>query len=113
MQAVEAATAIARATPHDLLVISGDTPQGGLPAEFEACAAWMRGLPPHIVCPGNHDTAYYNVWLRIVAPWARYRRWIGATEDVEHRAPGLFVRTLNTARGVQMRRNWSKGAVDL
>ncbi|HEX8570615.1 MAG TPA: metallophosphoesterase [Caulobacteraceae bacterium] len=113
MQAVEAATAFAHETEHDLLVISGDITQTGRPAEFEACAAWMTGLPPHIVCPGNHDTAYYNVWLRIVAPWARYRRWIGATEDVEHRGAGLSVRTLNTARGIQFRRNWSKGAADL
>jgi 3',5'-cyclic AMP phosphodiesterase CpdA len=114
MAAVEAATAFAHATPHDLLVISGDVTQSGLPREFEACAEWMRGLPDNrIACPGNHDTAYYNVWLRIVAPWNRYRRWIGPTEDVTHRAPGLSVRTLNTARGIQMRRNWSKGAADL
>ena len=113
MQAVEAATAFAHAAPHDLLVISGDVTQTGRPQEFEACAAWMRTLPPHVVCPGNHDTAYYNVFLRVVAPWARYRRWIGPTEEVEHRSPGLSVRTVNTARGVQMRRNWSKGAADL
>jgi 3',5'-cyclic AMP phosphodiesterase CpdA len=114
MQAVEAATAFAHATPHDLLVISGDITQSGRPCEFEDCAAWMRTLQgPHVVCPGNHDTAYYNVFLRIVAPWDRYRRWIGPTEEVEHRSPGLIVRTVNTARGIQMRRNWSKGAADL
>ena len=113
MKAVDAATAFAHATPHDLLVISGDVTQTGRPAEFEACAAWMATLPAHIVCPGNHDTAYYNVFLRIVAPWARYRRWIGPTEGVVHRSPGLSVRTVNTARGIQMRRNWSKGAADL
>ena len=113
MEAVEAATAYAHATPHDLLVVSGDITQSGLPREFEACAEWMRTLPPFICCPGNHDTAYYNVWLRIVAPWARYRKWIGPTEGVTHRSPGLSVRTVNTARGIQMRRNWSKGAADL
>jgi 3',5'-cyclic AMP phosphodiesterase CpdA len=66
-----------------------------------------------VVCAGNHDTTYYNVPLRILRPWGRYRHWIGAIEDVEHNAPGLSVRTLNTARGIQFRRNWSKGSADL
>jgi 3',5'-cyclic AMP phosphodiesterase CpdA len=113
-QALEAATAFAHDTPHDLIVLSGDITQSGLPAEFTACAAWIERLPkPVIVCPGNHDTTYYNVFMRIYRPWGRYRHWIGPTQDVEHQSPGLTVRTLNTARGIQLRRNWSKGIADL
>jgi 3',5'-cyclic AMP phosphodiesterase CpdA len=112
--AMEAATAFAHETPHDLLVVSGDVTQRGLPCEFEAFAAWLQTAPkPQIVCPGNHDTTYYNVAMRIIRPWGRYRHWIGPTQGVEHHSPGLAVRTLNTARGIQLRRNWSKGIAEL
>ena len=112
--AVEAATAYAHATPHDLVILSGDITQSGLPEEFTAVAAWIERLPkPVVVCPGNHDTTYYNVLMRIIRPWGRYEHWIGPTQDVAHQSPGLTVRTLNTARGIQMRRNWSKGLADL
>jgi 3',5'-cyclic AMP phosphodiesterase CpdA len=50
--AMEAATAFAHETPHDLLVVSGDVTQRGLPCEFEAFAAWLQTAPkPQIVCP--------------------------------------------------------------
>lgn len=114
VRAVEMATAYALEHPHDLTVISGDVTQTGVPAEFTAAAAWLQRLPgPLITCAGNHDTTYYNVPMRILKPWGRFRRWIGEIEGQEHRGPGLAVRTLNTARGVQLRRNWSKGQANL
>ncbi|MBW3616358.1 MAG: metallophosphoesterase [Proteobacteria bacterium] len=113
-RAVEAATAYAQENAHDLTVVSGDLTQTGVPAEFEAAAAWLKRLPgPVITCAGNHDTTYYNVAMRILKPWGRFKHWIGPVEGQEHRSPGLAVRTLNTARGIQMRRNWSKGRADL
>ena len=112
--AIEAATAYANENAHDLTVISGDLTQTGVPAEFEAAAAWLKRLPgPVITCAGNHDTTYYNVPMRIIRPWGRFKHWIGPIEGQEHRSPGLAVRTVNTARGIQMRRNWSKGRADL
>lgn len=113
-RAIEAATAYARENAHDLTVISGDLTQTGVDAEFEAAAAWLKQLPgPLTTCAGNHDTTYHNVPLRILNPWGRFRRWIGEVQGQEHRSPGLAVRTLNTARGIQMRRNWSKGRAEL
>jgi 3',5'-cyclic AMP phosphodiesterase CpdA len=113
-EAVEAATAFAHATPHDLMVVSGDVTQTGTPVQFQCARDWLARLPqPLICCAGNHDTAYYNVPIRIVNPWGRYRRWIGETQGVTFEKPGLWVRTINTARGFQLRRNWSKGSADL
>jgi len=113
-RAVEAATAYAQANAHDLTVVSGDLTQTGVQPEFEAAAAWLKRLPgPVITCAGNHDTAYYNVAMRVLNPWGRFQRWIGPVQGQEHRSPGLAVRTLNTARGVQVRRNWSKGRARL
>jgi hypothetical protein len=51
--------------------------------------------------------------MRILNPWGRFQRWIGPIQGQEHRSPGLAVRTVNTARGIQMRRNWSKGRAEL
>ncbi|MDP8915880.1 MAG: metallophosphoesterase [Pseudomonadota bacterium] len=113
-RAIEAATNYALENAHDLTVVSGDLTQTGVGREFEAAAAWLKRLPgPVITCAGNHDTAYYNVAMRILRPWGRFRHWIGEVQGVEHRSPGLAVRTLNTARGIQARRNWSKGRADL
>jgi 3',5'-cyclic AMP phosphodiesterase CpdA len=113
-RAIEAATAYARENAHDLTVISGDLTQTGVDTEFAAAADWLKRLPgPVISCAGNHDTTYYNVPMRILRPWGRFRRWIGEVQGVEHRSPGLAVRTVNTARGIQMRTNWSKGRADL
>jgi 3',5'-cyclic AMP phosphodiesterase CpdA len=112
--AIEAATRFAHETPHDLIVVSGDLTQTGVAREFEAAAAWLKQLPGAVItCAGNHDTTYYNVPMRLLKPWGRFNHWIGPVQGVEHRSPGLAVRTLNTARGIQMRRNWSKGRAEL
>ena len=114
VEAIEAATAFANATPHDLMVVSGDVTQTGTPAQFECAKRWLARLPkPMVCCAGNHDTAYYNVPLRILRPWGRYRHWIGEIQGITFEKPGLAAYTLNTARGIQFRRNWSKGAANL
>jgi Icc protein len=40
----------------DVLVVSGDVADHGLPAEYAAARAWLDRWPgPLAVCPGNHD----------------------------------------------------------
>jgi len=110
--ALEAATAYVRETPFDLLVITGDITQRGAEPEFQAAAAWLGALPgPKLATPGNHDTPWAGLGARVVAPWARYDRMISPLVEQHFSAPGLVVRGLNTARGWQLRLNWSKGAV--
>jgi 3',5'-cyclic AMP phosphodiesterase CpdA len=69
---------------------------------------------PVFVVPGNHDTPYWDLVARVAWPWKRYEALIGhPAVDHEFSAPGLEVRGVNTARGAQLRLNWSKGVIDL
>ena len=111
-EALAAATAFARATAHDLLVVTGDLTQGGHPNEFAAARAWLTGLTgPRLATPGNHDTPWLGLAERATAPFAAYAHAVGPPDDAAFDGGGLAVRTLNSARGWQIRLNWSKGEV--
>lgn len=113
-EAVEAAIRTVAAFDPTLTIVSGDLTLNGLPEEFEAAAHWLDQLPkPRLVTPGNHDTPYWNLPLRALTPFARYRRYIGPETSTAFDTPGLAARTLNSARGAQPRLNWSKGAIAL
>ena len=110
--AVEAAVERLRQETLDAVIVSGDLTQFGEKAEFALAAAWLERLPgPVLVVPGNHDAPYLAWFERFVAPFARYEAAIGGAEAQTHRAPGLAIYGLNTARGVQPRANWSKGQI--
>jgi 3',5'-cyclic AMP phosphodiesterase CpdA len=112
--AVEAALAAVAAFAPTLTVVTGDLTLNGLPREFRAARAWLERLPqPRLVTPGNHDTPYWNLLLRALTPFDRYRTYIGAPQMVRYEAPGLAARCINSARGAQPRLNWSKGAIAL
>ena len=114
LSAAEAAAAMTRALAPDLTVVTGDVTLGGLPREFEAGAAWLESLPrPWLCTPGNHDTPYWNLVLRALTPFARYRRWVGPPFGGSFRSPDLRVEMINTSRGAQPRPDWSKGAISL
>ncbi len=112
--ATAAALAFCLDARPDLVMITGDLTLNGLPREFAAASAWAEQLPkPWLSTPGNHDTPYWNLPLRALKPFARYRRFIGSPEGEAFDANGLSVRTITTARGAQPRLDWSKGAVNL
>ncbi len=112
--ATEAAIAAVAAFAPDLVAVTGDLTLNGLPREFKAASAWLQRLPgPKIVTPGNHDTPYWNLVLRALTPFARYRRYIGQANATGFDGPGLVARSLNSARGAQPRLDWSKGAMAL
>lgn len=97
-----------------LVVVTGDITMNGLPREFRAAHAWLARLPqPMLATPGNHDTPYWNLPLRALRPFARYRRYIGPADTSAFDTPQISVRTLNSARGAQPRLDWSKGAIAL
>lgn len=110
----QAAIDAVRAFAPDLVVVTGDLTLNGLPEEFEAAQAWLSRLPePRLVTPGNHDTPYWNLPMRALVPFGRFRRLIGPSEGGAFDGPGLSVRCLNSARGAQPRLDWSKGAINL
>ena len=97
-----------------LTIVTGDLTANGQPGEFLAARRWLDRLPkPILVTPGNHDTPYWNIPLRALVPFNRYRRFIGAPNHTAFEAPDLTVHAINTARGAQPRLNWSLGAIDL
>ena len=112
--AVQAAPQAVAAFRPTLTVVTGDLTLGGRPAEFRAAAQWLDRLPqPLMVMPGNHDTPYWDLIPRVLAPFARYRRHIGPSDGGGFDSPGLAARCLNSARGAQPRLNWSRGAISL
>ncbi len=112
--AVRAATDYARNAKADLIMVTGDLTLNGLPREFRSAEKWLAQLPqPLLVTPGNHDTPYWNLPLRALQPFKRYRRFIGQPSASRFDAPGLHARTINSSRGAQPRFDWSKGAINL
>ncbi len=110
--AVAAAADYVRAEPFDLLMLTGDITQLGAEKEFAAAAVWLETLPgPILSTPGNHDTPWAGLVERALMPWDRYNRLIGPVTQASFIAPGLTVRSMNSARGWQIRLNWSKGEV--
>jgi 3',5'-cyclic AMP phosphodiesterase CpdA len=110
--ALAAAAEFIHATPFDLLVISGDLTRFGHHDEFRAAARWLSDLPgPKLSTPGNHDTPWMGLVERFTVPFDRYANAVGPPNEDTFKADGLRVRACNSARGWQMRLNWSKGHI--
>lgn len=113
--ACAAALDYAHATAPDLILITGDITQQGLPGEFEAAGRWIARMPdPRFVVVGNHDVPYWSLFARVFNPWKAFERATGhPAHDHQFLSPNLMVRGVVTARGWQARANWSKGVIDL
>lgn len=113
--ACQAALDYAHAKPSDLILITGDVTQKGLPEEFEAAGRWIRAMPePRFVIVGNHDVPYYDVMARVFQPWKAFETATGyPAHDGQFVGDTVMVRGVTTARGWQARPNWSKGVIDL
>ena len=104
-------TWLANQTP-DLIVISGDLTRFGQPEEFAAAADWVRGLDgPTFLTPGNHDTPWAGIWQRVTAPFGLYQDYFGEPCGGSWSSDGMTLAAVNTARGIQIRWNWSKGEI--
>jgi 3',5'-cyclic AMP phosphodiesterase CpdA len=109
---VAAARAWLAANPPDVTVISGDLTRLGHPEEFAAAAAWVSDLEgPRFLTPGNHDTPWAGLWQRMTAPFALYQSHFGEPCGASWSDDAMTLAAVNTARGVQVRWNWSKGEI--
>jgi 3',5'-cyclic AMP phosphodiesterase CpdA len=110
--AVDAVAAWLAAEPVDLIIVTGDLTAFGEPEEFASAAAWIGALPgERVVVPGNHDTPYLGLWKRLRRPFERYEQLFGPADAIAWTSDQLSVAGVNTARGVQLRLNWSKGEI--
>lgn len=111
-EAVAAVKAWLESNPVDLTVISGDLTRFGHVAEFDRAAAFIESLPgPRLITPGNHDTPWAGIIQRITGPFDDYERRFGRAYGGCWSGAGLTLATVNTARGIQIRLNWSKGEI--
>ncbi|MBV8684758.1 MAG: metallophosphoesterase [Caulobacteraceae bacterium] len=112
--AVEATASWIAAERPDLTVVTGDLTAFGEPAEFASAAAWIGALHgERLVVPGNHDTPYLGVWERATRPFDRFEGSFGPADGLCWSNGAVCVAGVNTARGIQLRLNWSKGAIDV
>jgi 3',5'-cyclic AMP phosphodiesterase CpdA len=110
--ALEAVEAFAHAEKPDVIVASGDLTAVGRQREFEAAFSWLAQLgAPVVATPGNHDTPYYELLPRLIAPFAGYHRRNAGVATPTLRMGPFAIATINSARGVQFRKNWALGAV--
>jgi 3',5'-cyclic AMP phosphodiesterase CpdA len=86
-------------TRPDLVVLSGDITQRAHGAQFRAARAFMDQLSaPRLVLPGNHDIPLFNLWGRLMKPYAAHRAAFGDELEPEFSSPALMVQTVNTTR---------------
>ena len=99
--AAEDLLASLRASDPDLVVVSGDFTQRARHAEFIEARHFLNQISqPKLVVPGNHDMPLYNLFRRIMSPFAKYHHYIsplGVTGDL-FRDKEIAVLGLNTAR---------------
>lgn len=94
----------------DAVIASGDFTQYGRRREFAAARAFFDRLDaPVVAAPGNHDTPYLNLAARAARPWGRFDKLLGDGVVPRWRSPNAAVETLQTARGLQARLDWSLG----
>jgi 3',5'-cyclic AMP phosphodiesterase CpdA len=97
---VEALLRLAARERPDLAVLSGDITQRARRSQFAAARAFVDrlGATPSLVIPGNHDIPLFNVFARVLHPYANHRRVFGADLEPQFESRELLVIGVNTAR---------------
>ncbi len=110
---LEAALAAMETLKPDCIALTGDLTQAARKREFLQAGEWLRKIKqPIVAAPGNHDTPVYNLPARILDPFGRYAD-LGLGGFWTGRDGLAAVASVNTARGLQLRKDWSQGAFDL
>jgi len=112
--AMAAVKAFADTLKPDCILICGDITQDGKTSEFKAAQTWINSFNvPRLITPGNHDTPVYGIFQRLFQPWGRYDRYIAPLSEPFYADKNVMIVTMNTARGIQPKLDWSLGVVDM
>lgn len=96
---LQALQRLALAEQPGLVVLSGDITQRARPAQFRAARSFVDRLgAPWLAVPGNHDIPLYDLWTRLLKPYASHRQAFGAELEPVHSGPDLLVVGVNTTR---------------
>jgi len=96
---VEALVALAHQQRPDLVVLSGDITQRARPDQFRAARSFVDRLAtPVLAIPGNHDIPLFDLWARLVSPYARYAVAFGGVLEPVYTSHDLLVVGVNTTR---------------
>ncbi|MDO9435264.1 metallophosphoesterase [Hydrogenophaga sp.] len=83
----------------ELVVLSGDITQRARRAQFAAARVFMSGFDAsRLVLPGNHDIPLFNLWGRMVRPYAGHRAAFGDALEPTFHSRELMVLGVNTTR---------------
>jgi 3',5'-cyclic AMP phosphodiesterase CpdA len=84
----------------DVLVLSGDITQRARRAQFAAAHDFVArlGIGSVLAIPGNHDIPLFNVFARLMWPYAGFRRAFGDELEPQLHTDALWVLTVKTTR---------------
>jgi 3',5'-cyclic AMP phosphodiesterase CpdA len=96
---VQALVSLAAQLRPDLVVLSGDITQRARAEQFSAARVAMDRLgAPLLALPGNHDIALFDLWSRLIRPYARYSAAFGHNLAPVFASHDLLVLGVNTTR---------------
>ncbi|MBN3766944.1 metallophosphoesterase [Burkholderia sp. Ac-20365] len=102
-EVVEALLQLAARERPDLAVLSGDITQRARRNQFAAARAFVDrlGATPALVIPGNHDIPLFNLFARVLHPYANHRRVFGDELEPIFSSHDALVIGVNTTRAAR------------
>lgn len=84
----------------DVLVVSGDITQRATAEQFRHAKAFCDslGIAQTVTLPGNHDIPLFNLFARVLRPYAAYQKAFGQALESALMTPALCLITVNTTR---------------
>ncbi len=96
---VQALLAFAQAQRPSLVVLSGDITQPARRSQFAAAQRFVAALDaPVLAVPGNHDIALFNLFTRLLRPYAAFSHVFGSDLEPVLESADWLVLGVNTTR---------------
>jgi 3',5'-cyclic AMP phosphodiesterase CpdA len=113
-QALDLAAQVIAERKPDAVIVSGDLTALGSEREMRNAFVWLRALPaPVLATPGNHDTPYFDLLPRLFDPFRSFRKNSEGIHTDAWINERFVIVPINTARGIQWRKNWALGAISM